>query len=143
MQAWDLLEVAGIESRHCIALLDGRSTDQQVIGGERNALGRLFSAELARDLGRALSHGVYRNMLLQFIDEGAAAVSDFRRFGANHSMHEFGDGHRRDGDLDLAEAPPDERQQVFDRLPLPFPAMITLESRISPRRGDSMAGCAL
>jgi hypothetical protein len=86
----------------------------------RVALGRLLSAELTSDLGCVIGHWVYRDMLLQFIDEGTTAVPDRRCIGADHAMHEFGDGDGRDGDLDLAEGLPDERQQFFHRLPLPF-----------------------
>lgn len=98
MEAGDLLEVAGIKSRHGVALLDRRSADQQIIGRERDALGRLLAAELARDLGRTIGYRVYWNMLLQVIDEGAAAIPDLRRIGANHAMHEFGYGDCRDSD---------------------------------------------
>ena len=56
--------MAGIESRHGIALFDGRCPDQQIIGRKGDALGRLLSAQLARDLGRGVGYRVYRDMLL-------------------------------------------------------------------------------
>jgi hypothetical protein len=39
---------------------------------------------------------------LQFIDKGAASLLDLRRVGARDPMHEFSEGHCRDGDLNLA-----------------------------------------
>ena len=56
--------------------------------------------EVARDFARALGHRMHRNVLLQLINEGAAAETDLGRIGANHAMHEFGDSDRRDRDLD-------------------------------------------
>jgi hypothetical protein len=82
-------------------------------------------------------------MSLQFINEDAAVLLDLRCVRTRHAMYEFNEGDRRDGDLDVSEPLSYERQELFDRMPFPLSAMITLESRISPRRGDSMAGYAL
>jgi hypothetical protein len=43
-------------------LLNRGSTDQQVIGGEHDALGRLLSADLPGYLGCAAGDGIYRDM---------------------------------------------------------------------------------
>jgi hypothetical protein len=143
LQAGNLLEVSDVERRDGVTLLNRRRADQQVISRERDAVGRLFSTKLAGDFCGAVGNWVHRDMLLQFINKGATAPADFWRVGACHAVDEFSEGHCRDGDLNLSEGLLDGCEQIFHRLPFSFRCDITLESRIIPRREDSMVGCAL
>jgi hypothetical protein len=63
---------------------------------------------------------MHRYVLLQFIDERAACDSDLRCVGAGHSMNQFSERNRRDRDLDFSERLTDRREQLLDRLSVPF-----------------------
>src|SRR5690349_5726800 len=60
------------------------------------------------------------HVLLPFIDEFSTIAPDLGRVGTGHSVDEFSEGARRDGDLDFSEGVSDRREQILDRLPLPF-----------------------
>jgi hypothetical protein len=58
-------------------------------------------------------------------------------------VNEFSEGHRRYRDLDFPECLPIDVSKASTVCRLRSAAMMTLESRITPRRGDSMVRCAL
>jgi len=55
-------------------------------------------------------------VFLQFVDEGATTIADFRFAGASDTMHEFGNGDGRHHDFDLTEALLNAREEFFDSL---------------------------
>jgi hypothetical protein len=82
-------------------------------------------------------------VLLQFIDERAARDSDLWCVGSGHSVDKFSKRNRRDRNSTSPKACPTDVSNCSTVCRFRSAAMITLESRINPRRGDSMAGCAL
>jgi hypothetical protein len=85
--------VAGVQRGDGVALLDGGSTNQQVIGRQRDAPGRLLSTDLTGNLGCAVGNRVHWDMLLHFVNERAAGMPDLWRVRANYAVHEFRKGH--------------------------------------------------
>jgi hypothetical protein len=100
-----------------VSLLNRRTSDEQVVSRKRDALGRLPSANLPGDFRRAFSIGWTETCFFS---------SDRGRYR----------------DLDLAERPRFEPQEIFSGLSFRFASMMMLEPRISPRTGNSMTGCA-
>jgi hypothetical protein len=86
---------------------------------------------------------MYRHVLLQFIYEEAPAASSLGCVRAGHSVDEFGERDCRYRNLDFPKVCSTDVSNPSTVCRFRSAAMITLESRISPRREDSMAGCAL
>jgi hypothetical protein len=102
----------------------------------------LFSTELAGNLRGDIGYGMHGDMPLELINEGAPAVANTRRVCASNTMHEFGEGHCRYGDFHFPNLSANNSSSSSTVWRFRSAEMIILESRINPRRGDSMACCA-
>ena len=135
--------MAHIERGNIEAKLQRRDSDREVLESNDNALSRLLAFDAAYHPGRFEGNRMHGNIAAQPVDEGQPPLLVGIRFCAERTVHQFGDGHDREADVDLAVHRLYLLQDLPDGVwPRRSAAMTTLESRISPTPEDSRAcGC--
>ncbi len=71
--------MAAVENSNGIALLQSGNSGQQIVRGDLDSFSRLAPADSSGEFSRFIGDGLNRDMHLEFIDKGAAALPDFQR----------------------------------------------------------------
>ncbi len=92
-QAGNPLEVTHVPGCHTKAEFERGGGDQKIRKVESDSLGRLLTADLARQLGRRQRHGIHREIPFQSVYKRLPAVAPFVIAGSLIAVGQFHDGY--------------------------------------------------
>lgn len=120
VQARDELKVPGIERGYIEAEMDGRGPDHQILEGDGDTLGRLFSLDLSSELRNLQRYGMHNQIVKGTLGEDAPPLAVCLGFCSIHTVGQFDDTDRRERDIYLTVHHPRIMKDIFDRATTPF-----------------------